>query len=418
LVSTSEIKNSKTNDRKKVLMSTIGSRGDVQPLVALGLELLEHGHQSLLCVGPNFKHFVESQGLNFAPYGPDLTSHEYKNPPKRSKAEEVEAFYRYMQDAFESIVDNAQDCDLILVGGAFHHVGRTIAESLKIPYICAAYCPTMFPSSNHPPPRFVPGFNSQTRPQSINKSLWKSYEESQNELYLQIINSQRDSLGLAPINNVHPYVIGEHPWLAADKALGSAVQSKDLQITQTGAFLPKDQTPLPDNVLDFLEHGRPPIYVGFGSMDAGGLGGKDIIEACRAVGHRAIIYRGWANLDIPEDDKDIIAISDINHSKLFPRVAAVIHHGGAGTTTAAAIAGVPQILVPHFYDQYYWAHRVKQLGVGFACRDVRTLSVDSLAGAMRDILHPDRIRNAKALSNSIELNGAENAAKLIDTLIN
>ena len=107
-----------------------------------------------------------------------------------------------------------------------------------------------------------------------------------------------------------------------------------------------------------------PIFGGFGSMPAAGDATRRLIGAARAVGRRIIVSRGWADLELIDDAPDCIAVDDVSYDVLFPRVAAVVHHGGAGTTAAAARAGVPQVITPMFGDQFYWASRIVDLGVG------------------------------------------------------
>ena len=139
-------------------------------------------------------------------------------------------------------------------------------------------------------------------------------------------------------------------------------------MVQTGAWLLPDDRPLPAELLDFLDAGTPPVYVGFGSMSL--RAGRDIvgmaIEAIRAQGRRVLLAQGWADLAPIDDRDDCFAVGEINQQALFGRVAAVVHHGGAGTTTTAAAAGAPQVVVPQGADQVYWAGRVVGMGIGTA----------------------------------------------------
>ena len=114
---------------------------------------------------------------------------------------------------------------------------------------------------------------------------------------------------------------------------------------------------------------------------------RTLIDAARAAGRRVILSRGWADLELVDDAPDCLAIGDVNHQALFPRVAAVVHHGGAGTTTAAARAGVAQVAVPMFSDQFYWGRRIRDLGIGTAV-PFAGLSADALASALHEVLEP------------------------------
>jgi vancomycin aglycone glucosyltransferase len=124
-----------------------------------------------------------------------------------------------------------------------------------------------------------------------------------------------------------------------------------------------------------------------------------------------ILSQGWANLTPGDPGTDCLSIGDVNHEKLFPRLAAIVHHGGAGTTSAAARAGQAQIIIPHNYDQFYWAHRVQQLGAGVSGPLRDDLNVEVLVSALRDCLQPEVTAQAQALAGRMELLGARIAAQ-------
>lgn len=199
--------------------------------------------------------------------------------------------------------------------------------------------------------------------------------------------------------------------MAADPVLAPAFPLAGMQVVQTGAWSLSDQTPLPADLEDFLASGAPPVYLGFGSMRASEQTGQVLIGAARALGLRAILSQGWANLTPGDAGNNIISIGDVSHARLFPRVAAIVHHGGAGTTTAAALAGRPQIIIPHNYDQFYWAYRVQQLGVGVSGPLRDELNVEALIEALSAGLQPEIATQAQALSGSMEPQGARLAAE-------
>jgi vancomycin aglycone glucosyltransferase len=174
-----------------------------------------------------------------------------------------------------------------------------------------------------------------------------------------------------------------------------------------------DQSALPDELENFLADGAPPIYLGFGSMRASEQTARVLIEAARALGLRSILSQGWANLTPGDTGTDCLSIGDVNHSKLFPRVAAIVHHGGSGTTTATVRAGRAQLIIPHNYDQFYWANQVDQLGVGVSGPTRDELSVDALVPALRACLRPGLTTNAQALAGRMELHGARIAVQRI-----
>lgn len=397
---------------RKILLSTVGSRGDVQPLLALAVELRDKGFHPVFCVGPNFKDSVESFGFDFIPLGLDLSVDEDKSVGLEINEQNLKWAREYINNTMETTLAAARDCAVIIAAGAFQYVAPSVAELLGITYRCAVYCPSVIPTVNFPPPHFYSAFNSQSRPKSINKSQWISYQKSLNAFYLELINLERNKRGLSSIGDVHQYVLSAQPWLATDKVLAPDVSNRAYKVTQTSPWILTDDTPLPKEVEDFLQSGEMPVYIGFGSMKVGGISGQDLVAACDYASCRAIIYGGWGELEVDTDD-NILLVGALNHSKLFPKVKAVVHHGGGGTTTAAAIAGIPQLIVPHIYDQFYWGNRVKKLGIGLSCRDAHTLSSDALAGGLRDVLQPERAEKAQSIAKQIDVNGAKHAAQLI-----
>ena len=162
----------------------------------------------------------------------------------------------------------------------------------------------------------------------------------------------------------------------------------------------------------FLDAGTPPVYVGFGSMRAPKDAARVAIEAIRAQGRRALVSHGWADLDLIDDRDDCFAVGEVNQQRLFGRVAAVVHHGGAGTTATAARAGAPQVVVPQMVDQPYWAGRVAHLGIGTA-HDGPTPTTESLSAALRTALAPETRVRARAVAGTIRTDGATVAAELL-----
>jgi vancomycin aglycone glucosyltransferase len=400
----------------RVLLSSIGSRGDVQPILALALELRQLGHQGALLVAPNFKPWVESLGVECIPIGPDVkkssTSLAQKSTFKPTREQLRQLAQHTVRDQFETTLAAARGCDLIVAGGALQTAARSIAEALKIPYVYAAYCPVTLPSPDHPPPKMRARFRPQSLPKLGNRLLWKLDERSWDGFFLATVNEQRRALGLAPVRHVRDYVASDRPWLAADPVLGpQSSYSSELRVTQTGAWVLTDSTALPDDVEAFLASGEPPVYFGFGSMSAAAHAGPMLVETARALGRRAIVSQGWAQLGLSDGRGDCIAIGDINHERLFARVAAIVHHGGAGTTVAAARSGKPQVVVPHHYDQYYWSRRVDKLGIGVCGPQAKALNSGALIEALRKSLRPEVASTAQSVAPRVELQGARNAAE-------
>ena len=398
----------------KVLLSSIGSRGDVQPILALALELRALGHDARLCVPPNFQEWVESFGLICLPIGPDLkqlTAAPVKGPSPRPSAGQLRQLaVQTVRAQFPVLTEAARGCDLILAAGALQIATRSVAEALEIPYVFVAYCPAVLPSPDHPPPKMGTHY-SQSLSGSANVSLWLDEEQQWNGLFRETLNEGRAKTQLAPVESVQRHIFTDNPWLAADPVMAPAGVTADLQILQPGAWPLSDQSALPDHVEQFLASGEVPVYFGFGSMRVAEQTSRVLIEAARTLGLRSIISQGWGNLAPVDAETDCLSIGEVAHEKLFARVAVVMHHGGAGTTIAAAEAGRAQIIVPHLYDQYYWANRVQQLGVGVAGPAHEHLTVDAVVCALRESLQPAMTAHAQALAARIQGRGATLAAE-------
>ncbi len=398
----------------QVLLSSIGSRGDVQPILALAIELQALGHRARLCVAPNFKEWIESYGVECVPIGPDLkklTGGTVPGKPVLPPKEQLQKMAEEsVREQFRVIARAARGCDLIVAAGALQFAARSIAEAQDIPYVFAAYCPAVLPSTKYPPPK-TGGHYSYSLSEAENQHIWKANEAEFNTSFGATMNEERAKAGLDPVAGVRDYMFTDRPWLAADAALAPAFPADGLQVVQTGAWALSDPAALPDELEDFLARGDPPIYLGFGSMRASEQTARVLLEAARALGLRSLLLQGWAGLTPGDAGNDCLSIGDVNHDKLFPRVAAIVHHGGAGTTTAAARAGRAQVMIPHNYDQFYWAHRVQQLGVGVSGPARDDLSVDALVEVLREALRPEVTAQAQALAGRMELHGARIAAE-------
>ncbi len=398
----------------QVLLSTIGSRGDVQPIVALGVELQALGHRARLCVAPNFKEWVESYELECTPIGPDLKKLTGGTVPGKPTLPSPEQLQRMadesVREQFRVIGEAARGCDLLVGAGALQIALRSIAESQKVPYVFAAYCPAVLPSSKYPPTK-MGGHYPASLSESVNLELWAEDEASFNQRFGAVLKEERAKLSLAPVSSVRSFMFTDHPWLAADPILAPVFPAERMQVAQTGAWLLSDPSPLPEDLERFLANGAPPVYLGFGSMRASDQTAHVLLEAARALGLRSILSQGWAGLTAGDMGDDCFSAGDVDYQKLFPRLAAIVHHGGSGTTTTAALAGRPQVPIPHNYDQFYWSHRVQRLGVGISGPTRDELTVDGLVQALRACLRPEVARRAVELAGRIELHGARIAAQ-------
>ena len=395
----------------RVLLSTIGSRGDIQPLVALASALKSIGQDVHLCVPPDFREWIESLDLRVTPIGPELrkltaSSGAPAGPPTPERARQMVA--DMIAGQFDIITEAAKGCDVIVGATALQIAPPSIAELLRIPYVFVAYCPTVLPSLLHaPPPLYTIG--PPLPPTTDNAELWARSAARFNDTFRDLLNEHRQRLRLAPVTDMQGHVLTDHPWLAADPALGPWPEAGDDRVFQPGAWIVRDERPLAPELESFLAGGDAPVYFGFGSMRATPNLGTVVVEAARAIGRRAVVSRGWADIALTDNAPDCLAIDDVNHHALFPRVAAIVHHGGAGTTTSAALSGTPQVIVPQMYDQSYWAQRVHDLGIGVA-HPRGAPALDTLTTALRTALEPSVVATARAFGAKVRTDGALRAA--------
>src|SRR5689334_9928703 len=394
----------------RVLLSTIGSRGDVQPLVALGQALTSLGEEVRLCVPPDFCEMIEQLGMPTVPIGPELKSTGKGSLPETLTPEQRRQMIEgTVATQFATIAQAAQGCDVIVGATALQIAAPSIAEQMGIPYVFASYCPAVLPSARHAPP--VLGWLGE-KPVTMSdySELWAKDAERWNGMWLPLLNANRATIGLAPVDNVRSHVLTSRPWLASDAALAPWPDAATAPVLPSGAWIVRDEPPLSEEIESFLAAGDAPIYFGFGSIRATPDLARVMIESARAVGRRAILSRGWAGLSLPDDAPDCLAIGEVNQQALFPRVAAVVHHGGAGTTTAAARAGAPQVVVPQMYDQHYHAARVNELGVGTA-HAPGAATTESLTSALERTLREEVAERARSLAGATRGDGALVAAR-------
>ena len=395
-----------------MLLSTWGSRGDVEPLLGFAVALKELGAEVRLCAPPDFSDLAARVGVEMVPAGTSVRElvHGVHDRRPSTPADAPRVAAELVAAQFETVAAAADGCDAVVATGLMPAGVRTVAEVRGIPYVLAAFQARSFPAPHQTPlPRpgkpFPPGVTD-------NRVLWEVDAERVQALYGAPLNAHREALGLPPVDNVRDHVFTDHPWLAADPTLDPWPGSPDLDVVQTGAWILPDERPLPADLEAFLDAGAPPVYVSFGSVRAPEDAAVVAIEAIRAQGRRVVVSPGWADLAPIDDGDDCLVVGEVNHQALFERVAAVVHHGGAGTTTTATRAGAPQVVVPQIADQPYWASRVAALGIGVA-HDGSTPTFESLSAALSTALSPETRARATAVAATIRTDGATVAATLL-----
>ena len=251
----------------RALLAAVGTRGDVQPALALALELRRLGHAVRLCISPNFVDWAKSLGLEAVPMGVEM-----RMPSRKSGAmptltpEELRRLRESMPDLitnqFETIGAAAAGCDVIVGGNAHQYAAPSIAEHAGIGCVTAVYAPVALPSPDLVPPP-TPGQTIDPVHTTI-EEMWRNVAKAWNERALDRINRNRGRLGMDPIDDVLEYVLTDHTWLAADAALASVPSTPGRQVFQTGTWVLADRTPLPADLEAFLGSGEPPIFGGFG----------------------------------------------------------------------------------------------------------------------------------------------------------
>ncbi|MFI5590317.1 glycosyltransferase [Amycolatopsis sp. NPDC051758] len=390
----------------RVLLSTIGSRGEVQPVVALASELRALGQDVRLCVPPDFRDWLDELGFDVVPIGPELRGTASASGNRPTPEQLRKAAEDTVVTQFETITAAAEGCDVLVAAGALQFATRSIAQRTGAAYVYASFCPITLPSDLHAPPPMpwrAPGTAG-------NRALWDEDAKRWMALFGGKVNASRAAAGQDPVDDLPRHVFTDRPWLAADAALAPWPEPADPRVVQTGAWIWPDERPLPADLAEFLDAGEPPVYFGFGSMRAPGELAEVMLASARAHGRRAIIARGWAGLAAVAGQPDCFGIGEINQQALFKRVGAVVHHGGAGTTTAAARAGAPQVVVPQMYDQHYFAGRVRELGLG-AATEPGVPTAEALTSALGVALTSSVAGAARQFAGKVRADGASVAAR-------
>jgi UDP:flavonoid glycosyltransferase YjiC (YdhE family) len=369
----------------RIVIAVEGTRGDVHPMLALGEALRARGRDVVFCAPPDFEERVSRSGLGFRPVGTEIRPYlEREAQSLHDGATGIirasDRFFRANLAAqFRDLASGAEGAELVLAAGT-QFAAASVAELVGAEYRFVAYDPTLFPSREHPPFSIPRG----EVPRWLNRVAWRTQHAATQLRMRPAVNRERAKVGLPPIDDLYARCMGTRPILAAEELLAPA--PSDVKEVQTiGCLHPFEEAPLPEKLEAFLAAGPAPIYLGFGSMTDPDPGRTTrlVLEAVRRAGVRAVLSEGWAGLARIPLPEEVMAVGPLPHASLFQRVSAVIHHGGAGTTTMAARAGTPQILIPHVLDQFHWAHRVERLGLGPPAIPRRRLEVDWLCATIR-----------------------------------
>ena len=343
----------------RIVVATIGSRGDVQPYINLCQELQERGHDAVLATNPALCPLAQSHGVKTVPVGRDIDMGlEAERLLERSFDNMYIGMIRVMklgarlvQEAYPDVLRACVGADLVVASDTGSGIAE--AEKLSLPWISVTLQPLRVPAED-------------PNPTLMRRIVWGML----GKLLILPVNKMRKRLGAPQVSDIARMQSSRLILLPVSRHVAPPNPRWPSHVRQTGywfARLSKDWTP-PRELESFLARGEPPIAVSLGVMSASGKGAREsahmMLHSIRRLGIRAVV-QGWDEaLRGLEPSESIFHAGSIPHQWLFERVSAVVHHGGFGTTAAVMRAGVPGIVIPHVIDQFYWGQRVFELGVG------------------------------------------------------
>lgn len=403
----------------RVAIMTAGSRGDVAPYTGLGHALSRAGHEVTLVTHGCFERLVAGSGVRFHPMPVDPRA-ELESERGRSlhrsgtglgKLARVVRMARALAgEMTDDMLAAARTSDVLLLAGSTAPLGHAIAEGLSLPVIDLPLQP-LAPTREFGPPMLGGGswgaVGNRIAGHGVNLAIHRVFSAA--------VPDVRERLGLSrgkprtaartgrTLHGYSPLVVP---------------RPRDWQphLEVTGYWWPYDgEAQLPSALREFLGAGPPPVFVGLGSAtvpDPAALS-TEVVRALRRAGLRTVIQRGWGGLEAAGDD--VLTIDEVPHSALFPRMAAVIHHCGAGTTGAGLRAGVPAVPVPIQFDEGFWAARLVALGVAPRAVPLRKLTAETLTAAVREATgDPSYGRRAQALAEG--LRAEDGTAAVVDAV--
>ena len=388
-----------------------GSRGDVEPYVALGKGLVEAGHLVRLVTHEDFETLVSAHRVDFWPLKGKVQEIAQSAAMREllEKGGFISVLRQMSKDARRGALVLAEGglaacggMDLVVAGLGGLFTGLALAEKLALPFLQAYYIPftttRAYPSFLLPRLPFRPGGTlNRLSYRLAQQMIWQGFRPADRVARERV-------LGLSPAPLLGPFNSDRMQGMPVLYGFSSHVIPKapdwDENTHVTGYWFLEgtgDFTPYPA-LEEFLAAGPPPLYIGFGSMSSRNPEetAAMILKALARTGQRAVMLSGWGGLRATGLPDSVLMVDSVPFSWLFPRVAAVVHHGGAGTTSHGLRAGVPSIVIPFFGDQPFWGQRVFELGVGPEPVPRKNLTVDRFAGAIRQALTDEAMRQRAA----------------------
>ena len=395
----------------RIAIIASGSRGDVEPYVALGKGLVEAGHLVRLVTHEDFETLVSSHGVEYRPL--EGRVQEIAQGAAMRELLEKGGFVSVLRQMSKDAQDGAlvlaegglaacRGMDLVLAGLGGLFTGLALADKLDLPFLQAYYIPFTptgaYPSFLLPRLPFRPGGTlNRLSYRLARQMIWQAFRPADKVARARV-------LGLSPAPLLGPFDSSRIQGMPVLYGFSPHVIPKapdwDEHTHVTGYWFVEgsgDWTPPPE-LEAFLRAGPAPLYIGFGSMSSRNPEetASLILQALARTNQRAVMLSGWGGLRAADLPDTVLMVDSVPFSWLFPRVAAVVHHGGAGTTAHGLRAGVPSIVIPFFGDQPFWGRRVFELGVGPEPVPRKKLTVERFAAAIEQAVTDEAMRQRAA----------------------
>jgi vancomycin aglycone glucosyltransferase len=392
----------------KISIFVYGTRGDVQPMLALANGLRKNGHEIVFIANPENEEMVKNYDCQFVPFGPNVKEQIKENAllkrsPMRASSSALKEFKKYVDDQLTLLPDIIIGSDLVLNAGLGMGVA-TAADIMNIPYRFVIFYPMLLGAGKD-------GSFSDRIKEKLGIFM-------ANVLLKGLINKKRAEAGLQPIYYVSKSYAGEHVFVAADAALNSVNVGVSAKYTQTGYMFLPSKNGLPENVEKFIAAGAPPVFVGFGSNPI--YYPHELTqmfnEISKATQQRLIVSKGWSDLVSSNSSSNVLYVDEMPFELLFPKMAAIIHHGGTGTMAYAAKAGIPQAAFPFMADQFINREQIAILGIGPRTCNFKKMTAKTISSAITDCITNEIYKtNAVKISQEIKkADGLELTLKLIE----
>jgi vancomycin aglycone glucosyltransferase len=394
----------------KIACVILGTRGDVQPMIALATGLMDKGHEVIICAPSENEKLAKMHNCQFMPFGPEIKKSIKENPEKQKGGVAVKISpsegKKIILDQINLLPDLIKGVDMILGAGIVMGV-QTAADILKVPYRFVAFYPIILGTTKDDPLK--------------NRMMFGFGRKMMNLMMKGYINKARAKYGFPPIKDIWEHWLGENVIMACDKEINAARENSAFAFTQTGFMLLPSKIGLPQNIEDFLNSGKPPVYIGFGSNPITNIEKyRSMFEQVRdATNQRLIISKGWAEFPV-NNAKDILYVDELPFELLFPKLASAIYHGGTGTLAAIARAGIPQAVFPFMGDQFSNREQIVKLGLGPNTCDFKKMTGEAISSAITEcITNGIYKKNAIDLSNRLQnVNGIELTVQFIEKQFN